>query len=436
VIAAESLAERLADLGDIGVGPEGVRRLSWTGEDAATRAWFERQAAGAGLSVARDPAGNLWACPDHDLPWWGVGSHLDSVRGGGRFDGPLGVACAFEIATAAAPAVAAGDAPPVAVVSFADEEGARFNTPTFGSKALAGRLDLPAVLSRRDDAGVALSDAMRAAGVDPDGIAAAPGWLEKLAGFVEVHIDQTTDLAAAGFPVGIVTALAARTRLEVLLRGRADHAGTTPRGERRDALAAAARLIVAAEDLAAEDPSLTVTTSRILARPNAPTTIASEVRLWIDARAPGGFAAIDAWRARLDALVRDVGLRTGVGIEVGVASRSDAREFSPALRSSLARASENVVGRPVPEVVCFAGHDAGVLAERVPAAMLLVRNHTGVSHSPDEDVDLADAAVAARVVETALTSAGGAGLSASGVGSSAGGMGSSEGGAGSSEGGP
>jgi beta-ureidopropionase / N-carbamoyl-L-amino-acid hydrolase len=408
VITTESLDARLRDLEDIGVGPEGVHRLAWTDEDAATRAWFERQTEGVGLRFERDPAGNLWACPDADPPWWGIGSHLDSVRGGGRFDGPLGVACAFEIAAGIAPRVAAGKAPAVAVVSFADEEGARFNAPTFGSKALAGRLDLPAVLSRRDDAGVAVSDAMRAAGVDPDGIAAAPGWLERLKGFVEVHIDQTTELAGAGAPVGVVTALAARTRLEVLLRGRADHAGTTPRGERRDALAAAARLIVGAEDLAEEDPSLTVTTSRILAKPNAPTTIAAEVRLWIDARAPGGFASIDAWRSRLDDLVSGLAARTGVEIDFSVASRSDAREFSPALRASLARASENVIGRPAPEVVCFAGHDAGVLAERVPAAMLLVRNETGVSHSPAEDVDLADAAIAARVVERALASSEGA----------------------------
>ncbi len=133
----------------VGVGPDGVRRLAWTEEDAATRAWFERQAASVGLRVERDPAGNLWACPEAEPPWWGVGSHLDSVRGGGRFDGPLGVACGFEIA-------AAGELP-VAVLSFADEEGARFNTPTFGSKALAGRLDLPAVLERRDDDGVSLA---------------------------------------------------------------------------------------------------------------------------------------------------------------------------------------------------------------------------------------------------------------------------------------
>jgi N-carbamoyl-L-amino-acid hydrolase len=405
VITAEGLATRLSDLEQIGIGPDGVGRFAWTAEDASTRAWFERQAADVGLQVERDPAGNLWACPPGDPPWWGIGSHLDSVRGGGRFDGPLGVACAFEIAAGAAGAV--GVAVPVAVLSFADEEGARFNTPTFGSKALAGRLDLPAVLSRRDDAGVALGDAMRHAGIDPSGIATAPAWLEKLAGFIEIHIDQTTELARAGSPVGVVSSLAARTRLEVMLRGRADHAGTTPRAERRDALSAAARLIVAAEDLAVrEDAPVTVTTSRILASPNASTTIASEVRLWIDARSAAGFAAIDAWRAALDSLAEGLSARSGVEIEIDVASRSDAREFSVSLRSALAEASEGVVGHPVPEIVCFAGHDAGVLAEHVPAAMLFVRNETGVSHSPAENVDLADAAVAARVVSLALASVG------------------------------
>ena len=415
MITAQALTERLGALGEVGVRPDGVWRLAWTEEDAATRAWFEKQAAGTGLRPARDPAGSLWACPDAEPPWWGVGSHLDSVRGGGRFDGPLGVAAGFEIATAAPR--------PVAVISFADEEGARFNTPTFGSKALAGRLDLSAVLARRDDDGVSLFDAMSAAGVDPAAIADAPRWLDQLAGFIEVHIDQTTELARAGVPVGVVSSLAARTRFEIALTGRADHAGTTPPAERRDALAAAARLIVGAEDLAAtgadaeaegsaardagasaldgDHAPLTVTASRIITKPNAPTTIAAEVHLWIDARAPS-FAAIDAWRSRLDALVRELESRTGVGIDIVVASRSDPREFSGELRAALSRATEQLLGRAAPELVCFAGHDAGVLAERVPAAMLLVRNPTGISHSPEETVSLGDAAIAARVVERAL----------------------------------
>jgi N-carbamoyl-L-amino-acid hydrolase len=398
VITTDALAVRMDGLDEIGVGPEGVQRLAWTEEDALTRAWFEEQAAGADLRVERDPAGNLWACPKAEPPWWGVGSHLDSVRGGGPYDGPLGVACAFEIA--------AGCERPIAVVSFADEEGARFNTPTFGSKALAGRLDLPAVLERRDDDGVSLRDAMRAGGVEPDAIGGAPEWLRtRLAGFIEIHIDQTTELARAGEPVGVVSGLASRTRLEVRLTGRADHAGTTPRSERRDALSAAARLIVGAEDLASsldgDHGPLTITASRIITKPNAPTTIAAEVRLWIDARAPG-FAAIEAWRARLDSLVGELAEGTGVEIEVSVASRSGAREFAPEVRAALRRACEEVVGHVPPELVCFAGHDAGVLAERVPAAMLFVRNATGVSHSPDENVSLEDAAIAAQVVARAL----------------------------------
>jgi N-carbamoyl-L-amino-acid hydrolase len=378
-----SLAERLAGLEGIGRREEGIWRLAWTAEDAACREWFERQAADSGLAVERDPAGNMWARPASPPPWWGIGSHLDSVRGGGRFDGPLGVACGFEIA-------AARGGVPLSVIAFEDEEGARFNTPTFGSKALTGRLDLPAVLERRDDDGVTIAEAMRAAGTDPERIVDAPQWLERLAGFIEVHIDQTRDLARAGAPVGIVSALANRLRLEVRLDGRADHAGTTPREERRDALSAAARAIVAAEELGARHPELTVTTSRITAEPNAPTTIASRVCLWIDARSPDS-AAIDAW---LDELTDT--LRSGpVPVAIAIASQSPDQAFDPEVRHTLADVGAELIGGPVPEVICLAGHDAGVLAAKVPAAMVFVRN---------ENVDLADAEVAVELVRRALRS--------------------------------
>jgi N-carbamoyl-L-amino-acid hydrolase len=379
-----SVSERLAGLDGIGIGPEGVVRLAWTAEDAACREWFSAQASGAGLTVRVDPAGNMWAVPDSPPPWFGVGSHLDSVRGGGRFDGPLGVACGFELAAIA-------DERSVAVVSFADEEGARFNTPTFGSKALAGRLDLPAVLERRDVDGVALGDAMRSFGVDPDRIGDAPPWLEALSGFLEIHIDQSTDVARAEVPVGIVSSLANRMRLEVSVEGRADHAGTTPRTEREDALLAAARLIVAADELGAE-LGVTVTTSRLLVEPNAPTTIASRVRLWIDAR------SVDD--ARLDEFLHQV--EGGAHTQVAVASRSTGHSFSAELRERLGRAGRDVLGATPPEVVCFAGHDAGVIGERVPAAMVLVRNRTGVSHSPAEHVELEDADEAVRVAARML----------------------------------
>lgn len=378
-----SVAERLAELDGIGVGPEGVVRLAWTPEDAACREWFRAQASAAGLTVRVDAAGNLWAVPDSPPPWFGSGSHLDSVRGGGRFDGPLGVACAFELASVSPSAVA--------VVSFADEEGARFNTPTFGSKALAGRLELPAVLGRRDGQGIALGEAMREFGLDPGRIAEAPPWLEQLSGFLEIHIDQSTDLARADMPVGVVSSLANRMRLEVAVAGRADHAGTTPPGEREDALLAAARLIVAADELGAE-LGVTVTTSRLLVEPNAPTTIASRVRLWIDVRSVED--------GRLDEFLQE--LEVGPRTQLGVASRSLGREFSTELRERLRAAGAAVLGAEPPEVVCFAGHDAGVIAEQVPASMLLVRNATGISHAPEEHVEISDAEIAVRIAARML----------------------------------
>jgi N-carbamoyl-L-amino-acid hydrolase len=389
MIAAQTLEALLDGLDEIGAQPDGFHRLAWTAQERQAADWFERQAAAAGLAVQRDEAGNLWACPPAPPPWIAVGSHLDTVAGGGRYDGALGVACAF--------AIAAATAAPVAVVSFADEEGARFNTPTFGSRALVGRLDVADVLARRDADGTTLARAMASAGVDPARLGDAPGGLDRLRAFLEIHIDQSRELAEAGAPVGIVSALAARTRVAVEIDGEADHAGTTRKSERRDALAAAARLIVAAEDLAAGDERFVVTPTRILAEPNALSTIPARVRLWLDARAPD-VAAVDTWRAGLERAAAALGAERRVTIGLSTASRSAGVGFDDGVRRALrAAATEDA-----PEVVCFAGHDAGILAERIPAGMVLVRNPTGVSHSAAEHVDLADAAIAAQVVARAV----------------------------------
>jgi N-carbamoyl-L-amino-acid hydrolase len=391
MIEAADLARRLETLAPIGRGPLGTTRLAWTEEDAATGEWFREQAAGAGLRVERDTAGNLWAVPDTPPPWWAVGSHLDSVREGGSFDGALGVVAGFEVAARAAAQSASGGAAapaaPVAVISFADEEGARFNTPTFGSRALTGVLDL-SVLDRVDREGVRLADAMRAARVDPAGIERAPEWLSRLRGFVELHIDQTTELERAGLPAGVVRGLASRMRLRAEIEGRADHAGTTPPADRRDALAAAARLIVAALDRSGD--GLMATASRIEVEPNALTTVPARASVWLDARSPDA-DRVDQWRAEVEAL--DVGLPVALALE----SRSPGCEFDAGLRSRLVALSEEM-GARAPEMDCYAGHDAGLIAARLPAAMVLVRNETGVSHSPAEHVELRDAAFGAELV--------------------------------------
>ena len=386
MIEAAELEALLSDLVPIGLDESGATtRLAWTEEDERAAAWFARRAEAIGRKLERDPAGNLWACPDAPGPWWAVGSHLDTVRDGGQFDGALGVAAAF--------AVAAHSQLPLAVISFADEEGARFNTPTFGSRALVGRLDVDDALLRLDDDGVSLGDAMAGAGVDPDRLAEAPSWLERLRGFLELHIDQSRDVAAAGKPAGVVTRLAARMRVQAELTGRADHAGTTPREDRHDALAAAARLIVRADAEAAQRLGMVFTASRLEVEPNAPTTVPSLARLWLDARAPVA-DAVTSWREAVASEAERVAAEAGVGLELRTAAWSEGAAFPDEVVEALAFALRPGATR----VVCYAGHDAGVIAVVRPAGMVLVRNETGISHSPEERVSIDDADVGANAL--------------------------------------
>jgi beta-ureidopropionase / N-carbamoyl-L-amino-acid hydrolase len=371
--------ERLDELYAIGDGPGANRPHGSPAEDEAhelASGWMRE----AGLEVEVDRSGNLLGRAGERPDVW-VGSHLDSVPDGGRFDGALGVAAAFAVAEHA----------PIAVISFADEEGARFNTPTFGSRALAGRLDVDDAVDRVDEHGVTLGDAMAAAGVDPDGLGAAPEWVERLAGFLELHIDQTRDLAAARRPAGVVTRLAARLRLQVELSGRADHAGTTPREERHDALAAAARVIVRGDTEAAQRLGMVFTAARMEVEPNAPTTVPSLVRLWLDARAPEA-ETVTSWREAMEAEIERVATEAGCSVSLRVAAWSAGTDFPGEVTDALAGALRPGAQR----LVCYAGHDAGVLAERRPAGMVLVRNESGISHSPQEEVSLEDAAVAAN----------------------------------------
>ena len=348
-------------------------RLAWTPALAAAEDWFRAEAEPIGLRVERDPAGNLWACPDAPPPWWGVGSHLDTVRQGGRFDGALGVVAGLEVARRT-------DVP-VAVLSFADEEGAGFNTPTFGSRALVGR---PHAITE------AHAIALREFGVDPAGVARAPEWLSRLRGFLELHIDQSREIwDMGGVPVATVSGLAARARVHCVLEGEANHAGTTSMHARRDALAAAAVLIAHATDV--RDPAR-ATATRMLVEPNALSTIPSRVELWLDTR-QRTVGDLDVWiRERLGSAVQGLDRDFGVRLRYEIESRSDGVGFWPDVRAALGG----------PEVVCFAGHDAGILAEKVPAGMLLVRNERGVSHSPEEHVELADAEAGVERMVAAL----------------------------------
>lgn len=392
-ITAHELRGLLAELVPIGLDAEGATtRLAWTNEDRRAGEWFAQRSRELGRDVLRDPAGNLWSVPAQPAPWWAIASHLDSVSRGGRYDGALGVAVGF--------AVAARE--PAAVIAFADEEGARFNTPTFGSRALAGTLDVEDVLERPDAEGVKLAEALTAAELDPLRLREATGWLSRLRGVLELHIDQSRELARRDRPVGIVGRLVARMRVQARVHGRADHAGTTLGQERHDALAAAARLIVLADDASASEGEMVFTATRIEVEPNAASTVPSLARLWLDARSPQPQRLL-AWRGRLEGAAAAIAAERAVEVSLTQASWSQGTEFAAPVRAALAAGADASEGaHAAPEVVCWAGHDAGVLAQRLPSGMVLVRNPSGISHAPEEEVSLEDAAIGANVLQAAL----------------------------------
>jgi N-carbamoyl-L-amino-acid hydrolase len=209
-------------------------------------------------------------------------------------------------------------------------------------------------------------------------------------------------MAGAGVPAAAVGRLAARLRLQGELTGRADHAGTTRREERHDALAAAARLIVLGDDLAAERAGMLFTATRIEVEPNAPTTVASRARLWLDARAAEA-ATVEGWREAFEAAAGELAGRSGAEAALRTAAWSPGTEFAAELVAAVADGVRAASGAPAPApLVCYAGHDAGVIAGERPAGMVLVRNPTGISHAPAEEVSLDDAAVAANALLAAL----------------------------------
>ncbi|MBW3601494.1 MAG: allantoate amidohydrolase [Actinobacteria bacterium] len=382
----ERCFQGLAAVGRTGRG--GYRRLAWTEADVRARAWFAREAAARGLAVETDGNGNQWA-------WWGdptaggavaTGSHLDTVVDGGAFDGALGVVSGL---VAVETLAREGFEPhrPVAVVAFADEEGARFGVPTFGSRLLTGALRPADVLDRPDAAGVRLGDAMAAAGLDPAGLGADPGRLARLAAFVELHVEQGRGLAGTPDAVAVATGIWPHGRWRLSLTGRADHAGTTAMPDRRDPTASLPTAISSAHRHATAGGGV-ATVGRIEVDPGTTNTIPFRVRAWLDARAPDA-GRLDALLARWDADVRGDAAGRGLVTDVVCESRSAAVTFDADLCAVL----DTVLGRgerAAPHLATAAGHDAGALAAAVPSAMLFVRNPTGVSHSPREHADRDD----------------------------------------------
>jgi len=326
-----------------------------------------------------------------------VGSHLDTVPDGGRFDGALGVLAGLH-AIRLLKAEGVQPRRPIRIASFTDEEGGRFGTNLLGSRAFAGR-DLSDLGERRDRQGVTLRDAMQQCGFDLDRLPEARG-IDAVGGYLELHIEQGPVLERAGIDVGVVTGIVGLIDLRVRLRGQASHAGTTPMELRRDALVGGARVAVALRDGARADPDLKATVGSIAVQPGGVNVIPGACEFTVDVRSPtpDGLAGAEAF---VHGVVSAVAGEEQLGAEVDEISRLAPTPLDPALQETLERAAE-LEGASHLRLVSGAGHDAMMLAPHVPAAMLFVPSRMGLSHSPEEFTPPEQCEVGARVLARAL----------------------------------
>jgi allantoate deiminase len=355
----------------------------------------------AGLAVRTDAAGNLVGRRAGADPGAGtllVGSHLDTVRDAGAFDGPLGVL----VAVAALEALGRnGVTLPYAVdvLGFSDEEGLRFGTAYLGSRAVAGTFD-PALLDLVDERGVSVAQALTAFGGAPDAIDGAARRGERLRGYVEVHIEQGPVLEREDAPVAVVTAIAGATRAEVRFAGEAGHAGTVPMRARRDAAAAAAEWLLAVERTGLARPGLLATVGRLTTLPGATNVIPAGAVASLDVRHAEDTVR-DAAVAGLRAEAQAIGARRGVEVAWRTTLENAAVDMDPGLTAALAGAVARCGHRDL-RLASGAGHDGVALSALTGVAMLFVRCTGGLSHHPAEAVAVADVAVALVVLRALL----------------------------------
>jgi N-carbamoyl-L-amino-acid hydrolase len=425
-----SAVSLLSGIADVGRDRGGYARHVFDAAELELRTWFAEQAARRELDVETDRNGNLWA-------WWGApgpdavvtGSHLDSVPGGGAFDGPLGVVSALD---AVETLRAHGFQPRrlVAVVVFAEEEGGRFGVPCLGSRLLTGALDPNRARSLQDAGGVTLAEAAIRVGIDPARFGRDDVALSRIGLFVELHVEQgrglpirpkvgrpraarnrcsTSRIAVAvvglvtngtvidlGSPIAVGSSVIAHGRWRFSFSGQGNHAGTTLLADRHDPMLPAASVVAAARRIASKVVGARVTVGRLVPRPGGTNVIASTVDLWLDARVSGD----DRTRPVVDEIAeaaRKAAAEEGCEVRITEESYSGTVTFDAGLRDEL----HGVLGE-VPELPTGAGHDAAILAGQVPAGMVYVRNPTGISHAPAEFAEDDDVESGARALADVL----------------------------------
>ena len=395
-ISAQRIWDRCEALAVCSESTDALTRIYLSEQQSAAnvliKAWMQE----AGMATHLDAIGNIvgrYEGKQPGLPCLMLGSHLDTVRDAGKYDGMLGVVAAIECVHALH---ACGTRLPVAieVVGFADEEGVRFSATLLGSRAIAGTFDVSA-LDKTDRNGTSMREAIRQFGLNPSAIASAARCRDEVAAFVELHIEQGPVLEAEGLAVGVVTAINGFCRSVAEIHGMAGHAGTVPMNLRNDALTAAAECVLAIESLARETPDLVATVGQIEAFPGAINVIPGRVRFTIDVRSPRDEERVNASN-KIAQLIEKVCAGRHLIFSIVPMHEGKTAACAPWLMNQLGHAivAENMVVRSLPS---GAGHDGMAIIAIADIAMLFVRCKGGISHNPAEAITLEDIAVSTRV---------------------------------------
>lgn len=400
--AAARVMARCDALAQLSESTEGLTRVYLSSEHLQANALVAQWMQQAGMNTWQDAVGNI--CGRYEAAQPGaqallLGSHLDTVRNAGRYDGMLGVLAAIEVVDALNRAGLRG-AQAIEIIGFADEEGTRFNIALLGSRGLTG--SWPASwLACEDAQGISVAQALALAGLSADAIFAAQRPVADFSAYLELHIEQGPVLEQEDLALGVVSAINGAHRLHARFTGEAGHAGTVPMRHRRDALAAAAEWLLFIEQTTqAFAPDIVATVGTLQCEPGAVNVIPGAVSLTLDIRSPQDEAR-DALLQRLLAQAEVIATRRGVGFSHEIFYTIAATPCDEALRARLSDAVREVQGRTM-LLPSGAGHDAIAIAERWPSAMLFVRCAGGISHHPAESVTEDDVAQALRAFSLAV----------------------------------
>ena len=398
-IDARRLIETLDKINSFGaLESGGVERVAWTEPEIAARRWLVEECRARGFEAAYDEAGNVWAFAG-ERPAVVVGSHLDTVPSGGRFDGALGIAAALEVLTAARELARPG-AERLALVCFTDEEGVRFGLGMTGSRAVAGDLTVDEIDGAHAGDGTRLGEVLGTEGYDPARVPDAVRRRDDMAAFLEVHVEQGRRLERAGTAVGIVTGIVALGHWRVEVIGESNHAGTNLPEDRRDALVPVATGALEARRAMRDSDGVVATVGEAAVEGGAINIVPGRARCSLDVRSLDE-DALRSTAGRILDTIRSSAADNGCEVDVEQTKALRAAPMDETVRAAL-RAASGALDLDVPEMPSMAGHDAMTLsAAGVPCGMVFVRSRAGISHSPLEFSSDEDCIAGARLLGAA-----------------------------------